>query len=277
MYRWLPYDVLSRFDFDDLIREIDILVLSKLVHISLNKEYIHLTPKGYNLLQNSGYDYSPGAKRPYEGCSFLRRRLEVAEIMLTALRAGIDVFQDNVDSLREQPVFLPAFSIRNGENNVMNAANCAGFGHWGDKAYMLQYVGAESVGMYLLGELQYLNNLASVFDKTLKTPNALMFVGLSYSQTYGQICNATPSKRHGRKGFHDFWDVWQKCDIPIHLLSCDEIGAKQLALMSQPDYNAKIARAAFGDKIVYDYEIPETNGCVGGRPLVMAHFCSYNI
>jgi len=126
-------------------------------------------------------------------------------------------------------------------------------------------VGAESVGMYAQNELKILNDLSSVFDPTLKTPSALILAGSSYDRVYEQICDATPSKRHGIKGFHDFWDVWQKCDIPIHLLSCDEVGAMQLRFMSEPDINARIAKAAYGDWVEYDDEIPESDGKIGGK------------
>jgi len=268
-YRWLPYDILGKFGFDDLVCEIEKLALNRLVYISKNR-YINLTPKGYALLQSVGYNYSPGVKRAYAGSPTLRRRLEAAEIMLTALRAGINVYQDGTDSLRNQPMFLPAFSIQD-ETKFMSTANFAGFGHWGNKAYMLQYVGSESVGMYMSSEQMYFKNLESAFDNTLKTPSALIFAGSSYEQVYEQICDTTPSNRHGVKGFYDFWDVWQKTDMPIHLLSCDEIGAMQLAFMKEPDLNARIAKIAYGEKLEYDTEIPESDGKVcGDATLIIA-------
>jgi len=270
-YRWLPYDTLGRFGFDDLIQEIDKLSSVNLLCVSRNKKYIIPSARGYGLLQDNGYDYDPGSKRAYIGSSALRRRLEVAEIMLTALRAGIDVHRDDVDGLQSQPVFLPAFSLRNAEINPMSSASCAGFGHWGNKAYMLQYISPESPGMYYASEIRLINNLASVFDKSLKTPSALIFAGASYGQVYKQITDAAPSKRHGVKSFYDYWDVWRKSDIPVHILSCDAIGAKQLAFMSQPDHNAKIAKASFGERWTpRDDEIPEADGCVDGIPLVVA-------
>jgi hypothetical protein len=41
--------------------------------------------------------------------------------------------------------------------------------------------------------------------------------------------------------------------------------------MRQPDYNARIARAAFGDALTpYDGQIPEADGFVKSSPLVIA-------
>ena len=61
-------------------------------------------------------------------------------VLLTCLGAGIEPAYDKVDRLKRQPVFLPAFALRGGDGNLMNAASCVGFGHWGNHAYLLQYV-----------------------------------------------------------------------------------------------------------------------------------------
>ena len=268
-YKWLPYDMLGKFGFDDLVCEVKKLAHNDYICISKNKKYIYPSPQGYSLLHNLGYAYDPGVKKPYTGSPTLRRRLEVDEIMLTCLRAGIDVCRDNIDSLQHQPVFFPAFAIHDA-TKFMSTANFSGFGHWGNKAYMLQYVGSESVGMYMGKETEYFERLASIFDKSLKTPSALILAGSSYEQVHKQIHDAAPSKRHGVKSFNDFWDVYRKTDLPVHLLSCDELGAKQLALMCRPDYNAKIARASFGaDWVTHDNEIPEADGCYESDPVVI--------
>ena len=73
-------------------------------------------------------------KRPYAQSSALRRRLEVGTVLLTCLGAGIEPAYDKVDRLKRQPVFLPAFALRGGDGNLMNAASCVGFGHWGNHA-----------------------------------------------------------------------------------------------------------------------------------------------
>ena len=143
----------------------------------------------------------------------------MADIMLTCRRAGIDVTQNTVQSLSRQPTFLPAFAMRTGGINLMNAANCAGLGHWGDHAFMPQTVSPESAGMVLNNELTHLHNLGSIFDASRKTPSALILAGKSYREVFDQLQAVKPSARHGKKGFCDFSEVWRKTEISIHLLS----------------------------------------------------------
>ena len=241
------------------------------ISISRSKQYLKLSQKGFDYLADQGYAYDTAAKRAYVGSPTLRRRLEVSEIMLTALRAGIDVLRDHVDALRDQPVFYPAFDLRTGDINVMGNANCAGFGHWGNKAYMLHYVSPESCGMYLINELGILHKLSSVFAPNLSTPTAMILAGPSYQRVYEQLHDTKLTKRHGSRGFTDFSEIYRRADLPIHLLSNDETGAMQLALMRYPDYNEKIARVAFGKQWnPHDSQIREADGSVGGNPLVIA-------
>lgn len=77
---------------------------------------------------------------------------------------------NKVDRLKRQPVFLPAFALRGGDGNLMNAASCVGFGHWGNHAYLLQYVSRQNPGFFMNNELSHLYNLASVFSERLDTP-----------------------------------------------------------------------------------------------------------
>ena len=128
----------------------------------------------------------------------------------------------------------------------MNAAGCAGFGHWGSTAYMTLYVSAQNTGFVMTNELGHLHNLASVFSETLDTPQALILAGESYQSVYEVLTKKTLSKRHGKKGFVDYSEAYQKLSIPACLVSCDNTGVMQLAVMRQTDYRARIAQAAFG-------------------------------
>ncbi|MDR1131352.1 MAG: hypothetical protein LBL15_02920 [Oscillospiraceae bacterium] len=270
-YRWLPYAGLGAYGLDALAETAAILFKTGYIGISRNKRYLKPAPKGYAYLEQAGYFYDTAARRAYAGSTTLRRRLEVSAIMLTCLRAGIDVLRDEVDALREQPVFFPAFDLRAGGVNVMSNANCAGFGHFGNTAYMLHYVSPQSAGMYLMNELSIFHRLSSVFAQSLSTPAALIFAGPGYGEIYARLHEAAPSTRHGVRGFTDFPEIFRRADLPVHLLSCDETGAMQLALMRQPDYKAKLARAAYWSGWVpHDEQIPCADGRVGDAPLVVA-------
>ncbi|MCL2202163.1 MAG: hypothetical protein FWB75_09380 [Oscillospiraceae bacterium] len=272
MYRHLPVDLFEALGFDSVADEVRLLTAAGIVKTSRDKKYIRPAPQTYELLQKYGYSCgSIQTDKPYSKASSLHRRLETSSIMLTALRAGISTLPADVDALAQQPMFYPSFEFRGSESNLMNAANCAAFGNWGNVGYMLQFISANSFGMYLTNELRHLHNLSSIFSSTLKTPLAMIFAGISYTNIYVQLHSTQHSPRHGKNGFHDFWDVYQKTEMPIHLLSCDETGATQLALMRQTDHKPRIAKAALGkDWTAQNNQIPEADGCVGATPLIIA-------
>ena len=69
----------------------------------------------------------------------------------------------------------------------------------------------------------------------------------------------------------DYSEAYQKLSIPACLVSCDNTGVMQLAVMRQTDYRARIAQAAFGARWdSKDDGIPEADGHVDGNPLVIA-------
>jgi hypothetical protein len=231
MYRWLPYNGIGAYGFGGLTEDIGTLAATGLFHIARSGKFCKLTAKGYDLLKRLGSPYQACPHKPYDNDRVLQRRLEVVAVMLATLRAGIDPFPDHVDALNGQPVFLPAFVLRTGTGNLMNAASCTGFGHWGDKAYMLQYAGPDSRGMYLTNEMSHFHKLSSVFDAGRQTPKAMILAGPGYHQIYKRLQKRLPSDNRAGKAFIDYADAYNRSDMPIHLLSCDETGARQLAVM----------------------------------------------
>ena len=153
----------------------------------------------------------------------------------------------------------------------MNAAGCAGFGHWGNTAYMVQYVSEHSAGFFMNNELSHLHNLASVFSERLDTPQALILAGANYPAIYKILTRKTTSDRNGKNGYVDYSQAYPRLGIPACLLSCDDTGALQLTIMRQTDYRPRIAQAAFGARWrAEDDRLPEADGHVDGNPLVIA-------
>lgn len=246
------------------------LALTGLLSISRNRRYLTPTGRGYELLSHCGYPYVPAGKRPYAGSPALRRRLETGAVMLCCARAGIKTL-DRVEDLIQQPVFLPAYALRTGGRNLMNASTCIGFGHWNDTAYMLHYVGCEAPGLYLSNELSCFHALASAFDPKLSTPMEAVWVGESYGALHSALTDQTPSPRHNRQGFVDFWKAYDALGIPVHLLAFDDTGVMQLGMMRQPEYRSRLAKAALGSRLMPgDNVIPDTDGFVDQSPLVIA-------
>lgn len=270
--QWLPLAPLRALSpLKQLYREAELLATVGLLAFSRNGEYLMPSPEGYQFLSAHELNYQPPSKRPYTKSPTLRRRLEVGSILLTCLSAGIESALDKVERLKRQPVFLPAFALRSGDGNLMNAAGCAGFGHWGDMAYMEQYVSENNPGFFMNNELSHLHNLASVFSERLDTPQSLLLAGESYRAVYSILSRKTPTQRNGKKGFVDYSQTYPRLGLPACLLSCDGTGALQLAIMRQPDYHTRIARAAFGARWnPEDSRLPEADGQVDGNPLVIA-------
>ena len=129
-YQWLPLASLrSLSPLKRLCREAELLSMMGLLTFSRSSEYLMPSPKGYQFLHTFELDYQPPTKRPYTNSPTLRHRLEIGSILFTCLGAGIEPALDKVERLKRQPVFLPAFALRSGGGNLMNAAGCAGFGH----------------------------------------------------------------------------------------------------------------------------------------------------
>lgn len=271
-YQWLPLAPLRAMtSLSQLCREAELLSTLGLLTFSRSNQYLMPSPGGYQFLASMKINCQPPTKRPYAQSPALRRRLEVGKILLTCLGAGIEPAYGKVEHLRRQPVFLPAFALRGGDGNLMNAASCAGFGHWGDQAYLIQYVSPQSSGFFMNNELSHLHNLASVFSERLDTPQVLLLAGESYRAVYEMLVSTTPSERNGKKGFVDYSQAYPRLGIPVSLVSCDDTGAMQLAIMRQSGYRARIAQAAFGARWKpRDDRLPEADGHVDGNPLVIA-------
>lgn len=275
-YRWLPFDAFERFGLGDAAESA--AALSKLGYISIarSRRYLGLTKKGMAFLDDGGYGHSSATNRPYAGSVTLRRRLEAASIMLTALRAGIGTLGDGIDSLRGQPAFMPSHAFRTAEANPMSNVSCAGYGRWGGKAYMLHYAGLDGGGMFLNNELRTFHSLSSATAPRFDEPEAMIFAGEGYRQVYGRLVSAPsqspsqPPKNYGAKSYVNYPYVYSRVEIPIHILACSEIGAMQLALTRQPDFAARLARAAFGDRWTpEDGEIPDGDGLIDGNRAIL--------
>lgn len=271
-YQWIPLAPLRALtSLQQLCHEAELLSTLGLLTFSRSNQYLMPSPAGYQFLASMELDCRAPTKRPYAQSPALRRRLEVGTILLTCLGAGIEPAYDKVERLKRQPVFLPAFALRGGDGNLMNAASCAGFGHWGDQAYLLLYVSRRSPGFFMNNELSHLHNLASVFSERLDTPQVLLLAGESYRSVYEVLSDRTPSERNGKKGFVDYSQAYPRLGIPVFLVSCDNTGVMQLAIMRQPGYRARIAQAAFGARWrPEDDRLPEADGHVDGNPLVIA-------
>ena len=128
-YQWLPAAPLKKLSaLKTLRREAELLSTLGLVSYARSGEYLMPSPQGYEFLSGIDQTCQPPTKRPYAQSPALRRRLEVGTILLTCIGAGIEPAFGKVEHLKRQPVFFPAFALRNAGGNLMNAAHALGLG-----------------------------------------------------------------------------------------------------------------------------------------------------
>lgn len=68
-----------------------------------------------------------------------------------------------------------------------------------------------------------------------------------------------------------YGEAWQRTVLPVHLLTCDDTGALQLRIMSQPDYRKRLAQAGLGKSYAPPpAELLHCDGLLRGVPFVIA-------
>ena len=106
------------------------------------------TPKGYELLQKGGFDYTPDKQYRGKG-TVLTRRLETAEITGFFWRCGANVFLDAPDTEKNGLSFLPSFALRRKSYaNVLGGTRLAGFLYAEQTVFVPYYISSESEGIY---------------------------------------------------------------------------------------------------------------------------------
>ena len=213
------------------------------------------TPKGYELLQKGGFDYTPDKQYRGKG-AVLTRRLETAEITGFFWRCGADVFLDAPDTENNGLSFLPSFALRRKMYaNVLGGTRLAGFLYAGQTAFVPYYVSPESDGVY-----------ANVEHRTFRAESLLCgrtpFVLYTGSGTLEQLIHTITAERHKKeKSTTDtYLTAMEKFGCPAAIMPMNETGMRQLRILSVPDYQEKLLRQILGK----DYLPPvqkQSDGC----------------
>ena len=166
----------------------------------------------------------------------IERRLRLSELVLTAYYAGVDVFTTSVSGDGGRPsLFITSITRNHGQNPWGSARVCA-IVHLGETYYAAHYVCPGIGRMAVNDELSALHNHTN-FGKD--TRRAFLFAGPSYG------CILEELKVRGKKSegkLIRYSEAYRELHYPIHLLSCDETGARQLQIMAVPYYREKLAR-----------------------------------
>ena len=221
--------------------------------------FLVLSAAGHKILD----EYCPTcpSKRalPYKDFE-IHRQKNLASIFLTMSFANIKTELLTVSDLEQ----LSSYYLRKCSEggNQWGSSRIAGIAHLGNVLYGCHWVHSGVGKLNLADELRVFgNNTASLPTKG----KAFIFAGNSYSDILGELedgetSTGDKSVRYGEA----YWNI----PMPVHLLSCDITGAKQLRIMALPDYRKRLAIASFGSSLAPSI-IEESDGTYESIPCVI--------
>ena len=223
-----------------------------------------MTNAGNEFLESIFENLPENVRQSYLAANTLRR-IRRASIMVTAYRAGLQVFTTDLAALERQPsLYFPTLMRGHGTNPWSNS-RIAALLRLGDTLYAAHYV-CPGIGELLLNdELNaFMNNTSQI--KNVR--RAFVFAGDSYESILAEL-DAAPTKEPGR--YVSYADAFRQLDLPVHLLSCDAVGAMQLRLMAISDYRQALSRAALkGQFTAAPSDVPAWDAIYEGKPFVVA-------
>lgn len=244
--------------------EIEMLIKTELVRKHTSSGTLALTGNGHLLLEGSGFSCPELVPFSYRS-DLIQRRVRSANILLTAYRAFIDPYAVSSSGLSKSPtLFLPSI-IRGRKKNLWGSSRIAALLHIGDL-----YCGAYSVypGVGTINLEDELKTLSNCTGGTKSIRMALLFAG----DTYADVLAELMQPEYGEDGrLMSYGAMWRRSPVPVHLLSCDDVGAVQLRIMSQTDYRKKLAQAGLASQYApAPPELPSCDGMMKGLPFVIA-------
>ena len=221
-----------------------------------------ITAKGKSFLQMILGDDIPSLMISYHGTA-IERRIRLSRLMLTAYHAGIDVFiTKEEDVLKRSTMFLTAI-MRTRGHNPWGSARVGAIAHLGSVYYAIHYV-CPGIGRIAINdELNAFYNHTN-FGREIK--RAFIFTGQTYTEVLGGL-EEKDSKQDTK--LVCYGEAYRSLNIPIHLLSCDETGVRQLQIMSVPDYRQKLARLMLKSAFQPPDDVPEWDALYQGNPFVI--------
>jgi len=194
----------------------------------------------------------------------IQRRVRLSLLLMTAYRAGINVFTTTANSLSGQDAFFLTAVTRNRGHNPWGSARVGAIAHLGDVYYAAHYVCPGIGRMAVNDELAAFHNHTN-FGKD--TRRAFLFAGESYGSIIEEL-KTRDEKKDGK--LIRYGEAYRELHYPIHLLSCDETGAQQLQIMAVPEYREKLTRLML--RAAYQpppEDAPAWDGLYNGRPFVI--------
>ena len=254
---------------EDAVRYFSEDIVSNLTALSYLKLYqesgaLILTAGGNRFLESVFSDLPSGIPLAYREPD-TRRRLRLSKLVLTTYRAGLNIFTTPPEELIPAPaLFLPAIMRGRGRNPWGNPRTAA-IVHLEGLSCAVHFVCPGIGKLMLMDELNaFANNTGALKD----VRQSIVFAGSSYPEILSELEQLDNS---GESRLITYGEAYRQMTMPVHLLSCDDTGAKQQRIMNVPDYRKKFSMAA----LKAHYEPPPKNApawdaLYGDIPFVMA-------
>ena len=194
-----------------------------------------LTNSGRAFLQAALEGDVPNLTLSYHDAA-IERRVRLSSLMMTAYHAGINVFTITANSLAETSTLFITAITRSRGHNPWGSARVGAIAHLGSTYYAVHYIYSGIGRMAVNDELAAFHNHTN-FGKD--TQRAFLFAGASYADIMEEL-KARDEKRDTK--LIRYSEAYRGLHYPVHLLSCDETGARQLQIMAVPDYRVKISK-----------------------------------
>lgn len=212
-----------------------------LVRKSRCGESYRTTPKGYEVLQKGGFDYTPDKQYRGKG-AVLSRRLETARITGFFWKCGADVFLEAPDAEKSSLSFLPSFALRRkAYANVLGGTRLTGFLYTEKTAFIPYYITPESEGIY-----------ANAEHRTFRAENllcgrtpAVLYTGAGTLEQLIRTVTAARCKKE-KSTTDSYFAALDKFGCPAALMPMNETGMRQLRILSVPGYKETLLRQILG-------------------------------
>lgn len=194
-----------------------------------------LTNSGRAFLQAALEGDVPDLTLSYHDAA-IERRVRLSSLMMTAYHAGINVFTITANSLAEPSTLFITAITRSRGHNPWGSARVGAIAHLCSTYYAVHYIYSGIGRMAVNDELAAFHNHTN-FGKD--TQRAFLFAGTSYADIMEEL-KVRDEKRDTK--LIRYSEAYRGLHYPVHLLSCDETGARQLQIMAVPDYRVKISK-----------------------------------
>ena len=241
----------------------DTLIEEGLLSMSRDGTRYRVAGAGYELLNHAGVDYPPDRYRETDPKALCRRERS-AQVMMTLLLAGVDVYTADVPQLHEH-AFLSAGTIRRNQRSCSrNRMGNTRFTGLMGSGYVIFYVADPQESLYFRHETRVALDLLaqSRRNNPAVTRPAVIYMGTDYRS----LCTAMTRPAGSKASYRSAYD---KFDMPVHLCPCNPDGAFQMRTMLQPNYREKLVELVMGVPQEPNPFYPGCDGILNDEPFII--------